>query len=90
MFGLAKSISGVLLGAVVVVVGGFTVAFVDLLLTAFRVASSAGDLGGMPTAFTSYGYISIELVFLGLMLYGAFQVVTMGLGMKPDDDMSLD
>ena len=90
MFGLAKSISGVLIGAVVVVVGGFTVAFVDLLLNAFNLAKGAGNIGGMPYMFNSYGYITIELVFLGLMLYGAFQVVTTGLGMKPDDDMSLD
>jgi hypothetical protein len=78
----ATIVSDVLLVFIAGVVTLFSAQFAILIWSALDQANGAG-LTGM---FTSYGYITIEVTFLCLILIGAFYVFRVGLRRGGGDD----
>ncbi len=75
LFKRATAVSDIILAVVAVVIAGFAAAFGLLIWTAIDAANAAGITG----MFTSYGYITIEAVYLMLIVVGAYFVFQVGL-----------
>ena len=88
MFERATIVSDIFLVVLAGIVTAFTALFGILIWNATINAGNAG-FGSM---FTSYGYVTIEVTFLCMILVGAYQVFRVGLRRwetEPDEDYDL-
>ena len=76
MFRRGKLVRNIILGAVVLVLGTFTIGFSYLIIRAFFLTDSAI---GLNMSFTGYEYISIEGMFVGVIVYGGYYVISTAL-----------